>query len=598
MRYPWIGWASVAGGLAIAAVACGTQDPINLTVRESPDGESPDSGPPRQFSDATVEDASGYQYACSEDLHQVLNAKGQVVMTCPDDQGCDPERGCVRACDAANANHSSVGCEYYAVQPDGVFAYGACYALYVINTWTTPVHLGLELGARSFDITPFARIPVGSGASLKYEPLPDGVLPPGQIALLFPSGVNFRCGDLEDPPPIARPNVLGTAMGDAFHLTADRPVVALDLYDYSSLGLSTGTLLQPTSAWGTNYVGVDPYPPSVAAAAPAGPLTLQIVARDDDTTVTIVPSHDIDDGYDMKGAPKNIPVTYSLDPGEVLQLASSEGVAGSVIQANKPIGVWATSSLTLIPEGVAPGDSTHQQLPSVPTLGNEYVAVRHANRVIGGVDGVDESPPWRMMGIVDGTTLTYDPAPPPGAPTTIDAGEVKQFSTSTAFSVTTQDKEHPLYLSGHMTSVATLTDQQGQSPDDQPGDPEFVNIVPPSQFLKSYTFFAGPNFPNSSLVLVRPKADDGTFKDVILDCAGPLTGWTPVGTGGKYEYTRIDLARKSQPQNGCDSGAHTIKSEAPFGVTVWGWGWCSSYAIPAGVRSVPVNAVVVPPVPR
>jgi len=48
-------------------------------------------------------------------------------------------------------------------------------------------------------------------------------------------------------------------------------------------------------------------------------------------------------------------------------------------------------------------------------------------------------------------------------------------------------------------------------------------------------------------------------------------------------------------------------SEAPFGVTVWGWGSSASlgffteyvsYAYPAGESVKPINTVVVPPVPK
>ena len=38
----------------------------------------------------------------------------------------------------------------------------------------------------------------------------------------------------------------------------------------------------------------------------------------------------------------------------------------------------------------------------------------------------------------------------------------------------------------------------------------------------------------------------GGFEDVVLDCAGPLGGWQPLGTSGKYEYTRFDVARRSR----------------------------------------------------
>jgi hypothetical protein len=149
------------------------------------------------------------------------------------------------------------------------------------------------------------------------------------------------------------------------------------------------------------------------------------------------------------------------------------------------------------------------------------------------------------------------------------------------------------------------------------GDPEFVNVVPPAQYLKDYVFFTDPTYPETNLVVVRVKQPDG-FHDVSLDCTGALQRWQPLGTGGQYEYTRLDLSRHNfEAQGNCDNGRHEMKSDAPFGLTVWGWGskdsggqphnppgfpgfytQCVSYAYPAGMAIKPINDVVVPPAPR
>src|SRR5258708_8316721 len=50
--------------------------------------------------------------SCSGDLHSIL-CGSTVKMTCPPDQGC-ANGTCIPACDAAVANKSTVGCEYYA----------------------------------------------------------------------------------------------------------------------------------------------------------------------------------------------------------------------------------------------------------------------------------------------------------------------------------------------------------------------------------------------------------------------------------------------------------------------------------------------------
>src|SRR5262249_11672700 len=61
---------------------------------------------------------------CSSDLHSVLDCDGNVIEQCSADQGC-ANGGCVPACDSAKANKSTIGCEYYLVDPTDS---GSCFA--------------------------------------------------------------------------------------------------------------------------------------------------------------------------------------------------------------------------------------------------------------------------------------------------------------------------------------------------------------------------------------------------------------------------------------------------------------------------------------
>jgi hypothetical protein len=392
--------------------------------------------------------------------------------------------------------------------------------------------------------------------------------------------------------------IQGTGIGDAFHITTSAPVVAYDIFPYGGgrAAATSATLLIPTTAWDTNYVAVDSYAQSqVGGTTPF----IEIVAAEDGTAVTIRPTAAIVGGNGVPPAAAGTPATYNLDKGQVLQLSQPAELLGSAIQANKPIGHWGGSACINIPVDVDACDSAHQQIPPVKALGHEYVAVRYRNRF----DGVEESVPWRMVGAVDGITLTWDPAPPPGAPATLKAGELAEFRAAGPFSVASQDAIHPFYMSAHMTGCYEL-DPTGN---DCRGDPEFVNVVPPQQYLSSYVFFTDPTYPETNLVVIRQKSPAG-FQDVTLDCAGPLTGWTPVGLGGRYEYTRLDLVRHDfAPQGNCDNGRHEISSSGPFGLTVWGWGSAEtnpggngfyslavSYAYPAGAAVQAINTVVVP----
>ena len=46
------------------------------------------------------------------------------------------------------------------------------------------------------------------------------------------------------------------------------------------------------------------------------------------------------------------------------------------------------------------------------------------------------------------------------------------------------------------------------------GDPDFVVVVPPEQYLDRYVFFTDPTYPETNLVVVRKRDGAGVFHDV------------------------------------------------------------------------------------
>jgi hypothetical protein len=249
-------------------------------------------------------------------------------------------------------------------------------------------------------------------------------------------------------------------------------------------------------------------------------------------------------------------------------------------------------------------DGLHQQIPPVRALGHEYVAINHPDRY-----STHEEQPWRIVGVVDGTILTYDPAPPVKAPGKLDSGEFGEFWSGDPFIVKSQDADHPFYVASYMTGCMQYTQA---SDNDCRGDPEFVNVVPPQQYLPSYTFFTDPTYSETHLIVVRKRSRDA-FADVDLDCAGTLGEWQNLGTD--YQWTYFTVTSGNFEKNGdCDNGRHEIKSGGLFGLTVWAWGSAAtggsfgangaepgfytqavSYAYPAGASVQPITNVVVPP---
>lgn len=527
--------------------------------------------------------ASACQNHCTPDLRTYVDCDGNVLAECPPDKGCSPDGSCVDPCDAAKANQSTIGCEFYSATTPVVFgSRGGCFAAMIANTWTTPIAISAEYNGVAIDAAAFTYVPSGGG-NLSYTPLQDGLLQPNQLGILFLS--QYQSGDvfqIDCPMPSAlveNTQIAASGVGQAFHITTNAPVVAYDVYPWggASSYATSATLLLPTASWGTNFVTSDAW-----KAQNGSPFT-QIVAAEDGTAVTVAPSADILGGGGVPPIPKGAAGSFTLNRGQLLQILQTDRLAGSLIQSDKPISVWGGSNCMNIPEGMDACDAAHQELLPVQTLGSEYIGARYPSR------GGDDQAPYTIVGLVDGTTLTFDP-PIPGAPAALSRGQVAIFSTDQPFLVRSQDEDHPFHVAAHMTGGSTNSEGLG--------DPEYVNLVSPKQYLDRYLFVTDPTYGHTALVFTRQKGKDGTFADVNLDCLGPVTQWQPVGAAGDTEVARVMIVSGGAGVGNCANGMHAAQSALPFGLTVWGYDYYASYAYPAGMHTKPINNVVVPPVPR
>jgi hypothetical protein len=432
-------------------------------------------------------------------------------------------------------------------------------------------------------------VPLGFGPNLTLAPY-DAVagLAPGEVAVLVLNGPSPNGGGVPCPivPAIGfDTRVAGTGAGKSYVIETDLPAVAYQINPYGAgvgAAVAGASLLIPTSAWDQNYVGADAYQYDLPGRNPS----MNIVASQDGTTVTMNPVAAVAGGGGLPGGAQNQIIQFTLDRGEHAQYSQPEELTGSIIQSDKPIGLMAGHSGLRVPVGVAYADHAEQMIPPVRALGHEYVGVMHRPRG-------NEGAVWRVIGAVDGTALTW--SSDVGGPATLDQGEIVEFITADAFVVASQDEDHPFMLHTYMSGSAW-----------QPiglsghGDADFVISVPPEQYLASYVFYTDPSYPESNLVIIRAQ-HQGQFWPVDLDCYGPLDGWQAVGA---YEWTRIDLMSGNyEGQNGCSTGVHQIDSDAPFGLWIWGWGTPAttdftqnrSYGYPGGMNIRPINDIMIDP---
>jgi hypothetical protein len=584
---------------------------------------------------------------CSGDLRSILDVNGNVVQTCAVDQGCasctNGPAGCftcVAACDAAAQSHGSLGCDFIIPTPaaptGAIGSSPPCFAFVLTNNWPKNAQLVVERAGKTYDPTKFVRIPDPAVGPGQWALLAQGGVaapggdPPTNAVVAFLSdtpgngtGVAYssQCGDAVNPVPTAMgaPVALqGTARGAAWHVKTDVPVNIYESYPFfapasgpSNLGvqglraLADGTIVWPTTAWGTNYVGV--LPPFRYPDGASGTQTeqwAQIVAAADGTTVTLSPTVDLPAGPNVLPAPKHTASTYTLNAGELLQFGPILDLTGTVIASDHPVGFTGGTlfldATTATSSGSESGGAwAYDEIPPVNALGDEYVAAPFATRR---QDLQPESIPYRIVSIAGGTHLTYDP-PVPGAPTSLSALQVVDFETTAAFRVSSQDVEHPFYLAQMMSSCSVQSGSRcggsgGLGSVACLGNTQFAGLLPPPQFLSSYTFVTDPSFTTSTVTVVRPKTDTG-FADVNIDCIGAVKGWTDVGTGGLYQYANVDLFRVEDGvaciATSCDNGIHAASSVAPFGLMVWSEATSAAFGYPAAGNARSINPVSVPP---
>jgi hypothetical protein len=519
---------------------------------------------------------------CSDDLHQIIDCEDKLVETCGGANSCDVSTvTCENACAAAEANKRSIGCDYYAVHMDTLQP-NYCFAVFVANTWTSPAKISVEYDGVARPVESFTRLPVGSGPSLTYAPYNAATgLPPGEVAVLFLGGGTGAAPLCPTPTAMPTANRVGTGVSSAFHITTDVPVVAYQINPYGggSVAVTAASLLVPSSAWDKEYIAVN-----VSAQASGNP-SLNIIAREDGTIATIVPRANVQGGNGVPAGAAGQPLALTLRKGQHAQISQGAELTGSVVTANKPIGFMAGQTCMNMPAGTSYCDHGEQMIPPTRALGHRYAGVMYRPRVPS-----ETATYWRLVGVVDGTQLTWSANV--GGPATLNKGQVVEFMTGTPFIVSSQGRDQPFMLFGYMTSSTFVQDGYG--------DPDFVLIVPPEQYLKQYVFFADPTYPETNLVLVRTRAAGAQFQPVELDCLGTVTGWQAIDAD--HEFARVDLMRGNfAPVGGCSTGRHEIRSTGPFGLWVWGWGTPLtsaftknvSYGYPGGMNVTPINDVII-----
>jgi len=284
----------------------------------------------------------------------------------------------------------------------------------------------------------------------------------------------------------------------------------------------------------------------------------------------------------------------SMNAGDVVELVGAwaqypqtrnADMSGTVVKANKGhmVQVIAFNAISQLPDvSVANADHMEETVLPGEVLGKKYIVAPPATpsgKTVGHV--------VRIYGNFDGTHLKYPQGKPtPDAPDTLEAGDVVQIpampvgqpaegcDTYPGHCMIDQpfvvEADQPFAVASFMVGGVL---QDGKDNTMSEGDPSFSMMVTPEQFRKDYTFLAPTDYNHNYADVLVP-----TGATVKLDGTTVTTVPTPIGDSG-WGTLRLTLEATT-------GGVHQLSTDADagLGLQVAGFGRATSYYYPGGLN--------------
>ena len=386
----------------------------------------------------------------------------------------------------------------------------------------------------------------------------------------------------------------GSGVSDAaYRVTANGPVTVHQFNPPNNLvqGFSNdASLLLPFNALGTEYRVMAYHSGDDLAtfARLSARWYVTIVATSvGTTTVTVESPAAIAAGPGVSAMAPGQTSTFELQQGQVLSLMAAENngddpdpgdpadLTGMSVSATSPIAVFSGSEASYIPDDTGAADHIEQQLYPVDTWGTEYVLAKFAAR--GTEDDV-----YRIMTNTAGTVLTTIPAiDQVNGRTLANPGDAVEFIYRGDFVVQAtapisvgQFMVGSLYpgFQGNCTATRTAGCSIPLAPEcdnaKRIGDPAFLLPVASSQLRQDYNFLTPEGYAINWISIVLPEGAnvllDGVALSATLDAVGSTT----------WRVARVPM----------EAGTHTLVSDVPVGLYVYGYGCDVSYAYPGGLN--------------
>jgi hypothetical protein len=347
------------------------------------------------------------------------------------------------------------------------------------------------------------------------------------------------------------PTTDGTMFGESLLLvTTDEPVVAWQFNTPSSRDFTAdASALLPFHNLGTEYIIASWKHRRNQNLILRGFLT--VAAVEPNTEVTITPTADIAEGDDIPAIEAGETVTFSLEPGQYLNLETDgpdgADLTGTRVSSTTPIAVFGGHECANVPSNLNWCDHLEEQLPPLTKWGTVFLVPTIARRAENDREVI------RVIAAEDDTTVRTSPAQD-FENVSLEAGQYLEFTANGAFRI---DASAPVL-------VVSYTRGGSQDLENQIGDPSMVLIAP----LRAWT-------PRASMIALE---DWDTQRALIL---APRDAEILVDGELAPEAERIGDTDFVQVAVEVEPGLHTFTADMPIYVVAYGHGPNSSYAAPA-----------------
>ncbi len=371
----------------------------------------------------------------------------------------------------------------------------------------------------------------------------------------------------------------GIKPGSAIKVTSNQPVV---VYAHIIRSARSGSsLLLPSPTWGKEYI-VPSYRSIGASGAASGRGVLNVVAKESNTTVEIIPKATSFDGLRLP----DVPYTITLaNPGDVyqVQFQKDADISGTLVRSIatgssgcKPIGVFSASTWSAFNcVGASGGDNLYQQLFPTRSFGRTFITAPFANK---------QRDIFRVFAVEPNTTVTKTEN---GVNTILNIGAngFAEFETNLPTRIS---GDKPISVVQYMSAQTCDTRNPancfttGNCP--FPSDPEMILLNPVEQTANNITVFSAhqnwvptgqSNVNQCYLNIIIPTVAASSLR---INNAPPTNTFQPIpGTSYSYLQENISTLALGNP-------IQQIVADSSFSCIAYGYGNVESYGYNAGTK--------------